>query len=645
MLAKRRQLRNYGVMNAVLTFVRRYPILTLAVAAIIAYLVLTLSGNNGIAVWVGIITVLIVIGVTAIDMLRDVLRGHYGLDILAVVAMVATLSVGEYLASLIIVLMLSGGEALEDYASYRASRELTALLDRSPRVAHRAIADDRTSFEDIPVEEVRVGDELLVRPHEIIPVNGTLLTDSASFDESSLTGESLPVTHRSGESLLSGILNGQSAIRIRATHLSVESEYQQILELVREAHESQAPIVRLADRFAIPFTVVSLLIAGIAWAVSGDPVRFAQVLVLATPCPLLIAAPVAFLGGLSRAARSGIVIKGGHVLETLATVRSVAFDKTGTLTEGRPELVDVRPAAGLSEEELLFLVASAEQYSSHVLAEGVLRAATERGIETVLSDEAEEEATQGVSAFINGRRVVVGKLSFVREHASEAQPTEIHDGQLAAYVSVDNTFAGAVVLADAVRSDAAELVSWLSAGGIERIAILSGDASTTVTEVGASLGITETHAELLPGDKVRLMRNFDPKPSLMVGDGVNDAPVLATADVGIAMGARGATAAGEAADAVILNDSLSRVAHAVSISKYTLRIALQAIWVGIVLSIGLMLVATTGVIPAVAGALIQEVIDIIAIVYALRTLSGKLPEFTGNTPLAVSRNASRAVSH
>lgn len=612
-------------MQSVTQAVRRYPILAVAVIATVSYLGCLCSGFHEAATWISIITVTIVIVITSIQMLRDIVRGHYGLDILALVAMIATLAVSEYLAALIIVLMLSGGEALEDYAELRASRELNALLDRSPRVAHRFTADTNSErLSDISVEEVRVGDELLVRPAEVVPVDATLLTDEADLNEASLTGEALPVTHTAGATLLSGMVNGEQAIRIRALRPSAESEYQQIIALVREAQETQAPVVRLADRYAIPFTAVSLFIAGIAWWVSGDPLRFAQVLVLATPCPLLIAAPVAFLGGLSRAARAGIVIKGGSVIEQLADVQTVAFDKTGTLTEGKPVLVALHPRL-MPQEEFLYLVASAEQYSSHVLAEGIVQAARDRGLRLTQSEDASEYATQGVAAVIDGNAIRVGKLGFIREEDPSAPRASLNAGEVAAYVTVNGVYAGTVILADEIRKGAPALVAWLREHQVQRTVILSGDASETVAQVANTLGITEHHAELLPADKVRIMRGLSPGPTLMVGDGVNDAPVLATADVGIAMAGSGETAAGEAADAVILNDRISSVAEAMSISSHTLRVALQAIWIGIIMSLVLMMIATTGVIPAVVGALLQEIIDLVAIVYALRTLKPRPP--------------------
>ena len=602
-----------------------YPVIVISAVVLAVVLALELSGSQTPARWIATAYVAAFIVWTLVGMVRAVLRGHVGLDILAVVAMIATLAVGEYLASLIVVLMLSGGEALEDYAGRRARRDLTALLDRSPRVAHVVHPDagiDGDKVEDRDVDDVAIGDVLLVRPSEIVPVDGILLTATGSFDESSLTGESMPVRRDAGSEVMSGAVNGPRAVRIRATRLSADSQYQQIIALVQEAQDSRAPVVRLADRFAIPFTAVSLVLAGTGWALSGDATRFAEVLVLATPCPLLIAAPVAFLGGLSRAAKRGVIMKSGAVIEQLARVRSAAFDKTGTLTEGRPALVDVRPAPGFASDDVLQLAASAEQYSSHVLASSIRQAALERGLTLTTTDDASEIATNGVRAALDGREVVVGKPAYVAAFAPDTTRTTLGPGQAAAYVAVDGRFAGALVLADDPRPEAARIVAWLRDNGVERIAMLTGDTLPTAQSIAEHVGIDDVHAEILPPRKVELAGEMTPRPVMMVGDGVNDAPVLAAADVGVAMGAKGATAAGDAADVVILVDSLNPIVDAVAIGRHTVRVALTAIWIGIGLSIGLMLIAMTGVIPAVAGALIQELVDLATILYALRALGG-----------------------
>lgn len=625
LLARWRSTRQAEGVRRLLRAITRYPVITLTVIVMIAVLALNLSGLDQAGRWLATLYVSAIIVWTLIGMVRDVMRGHVGLDVLAVVAMVATLAVGEYVAALIIVLMLSGGEALEDYAGRRAKKELTALLDRSPQIAHVIVHPDATTSDEVrdaAADDVRIGDVLLVRPSEIVPVDGVLLTESGTFDESSLTGESMPVSRAAGEEVLSGAVNGSRAVRMRAIRRSADSQYQQIVALVRDAQESRAPVVRLADQFAIPFTAVSLVIAGAAWGISGDPTRFAEVLVLATPCPLLIAAPVAFLGGLSRAAKAGIIIKGGAVIEQLARVRSAAFDKTGTLTQGRPDLVDVRAAAGFDADEVLRLAASAEQYSSHVLAEGIRRAADDRGLHIESATDAREVATNGVTATIGGRIVVVGKPAYIAALAPDTQRADLDPGQAAAYVAVDGRFAGVLVLADDARAESPAVVEWLGAHGVGRIVMLTGDAQATAESIAHAVGITEVHAELLPPEKVHLAAELRPRPVLMVGDGVNDAPVLAAADIGIAMGAKGATAAGDAADAVILKDSLAKVVDAISIGRHTLRVAYAAIWIGIGISIALMLIAATGVIPAVAGALIQELVDLATILYALRALTG-----------------------
>ncbi len=613
----------------------------MTVVVLAAVLLLHVVGEDVLGRWIATVCVAAFVVWTLVGMVRDVMRGHVGLDILAVVAMVATLAVGEYLASLIIVLMLSGGEALEDFAARRAKRDLTALLDRSPRIAHvivHPLSGESDEVRDVAVDDVVVGDVLLVRPSEIVPVDGVLLSESGSFDESSLTGESLPVTREVGGDVLSGAINGTRAVHVRAVRRSVDSQYQQIVALVRAAEGSKAPVVRLADRFAIPFTAVALVLAGTAWLISGDSTRFAEVLVLATPCPLLIAAPVAFLGGLSRAAKTGVIMKGGAVIEQLARVRSAAFDKTGTLTEGRPDLVDVRPAPGFGHDELLLLAASAEQYSSHVLAEGIRRAAATRGLELIAAEAASEVATNGVTAEIDGRTVVVGKPAYVASLAADTERVSLGAGEAAAYVAVDGRFAGVLVLADDPRPESAAVISWLREQGLERITMLTGDTAATAETIAKDVGIDEVHADLLPPEKVRLAAQLHPRPVMMVGDGVNDAPVLAAADIGMAMGAKGATVAGDAADIVILVDSLAKVADAVSIGRHTLRVALTAIWIGIGLSVGLMIVAMTGVIPAVAGALTQELVDLATILYALRALGGPPSGLTSARPSRQERS-------
>ncbi|CAB4636803.1 MAG: cadmium-translocating P-type ATPase [Actinobacteria bacterium] len=606
-------------MSRLQVFAKRYPWVLIAAIVGALGLLADLLGFSTLTAWGLSLFALVIASLQGYRMVRSLIQGHVGLDLLAVTAIVATVVVGEYWASLIIVVMLTGGEALEDAAAGRAERDLTALLDRTPQQAHRIDAD--AVIVDVPVGAVMVGERLLVRPSEIVPVDGALVSAEAQFDESSLTGESMPVERVAGELVLSGSVNGPRAVEIEATATAENSQYQRIVRLVREAAGSKAPLVRLADRYAVPFTLLAYAIAGIAWWVSGDSTRFAEVLVVATPCPLLIAAPVAFMGGMSRAARSGIVIKDAGTLERLATVKTVAFDKTGTLTHGSPEVVSVHPVGpGMTQDRLMQIIGSAEQYSSHVLATALRDHALARGLVLAQADKAREVATHGVEAELEGSTVVVGKPAFVAEHATGVVRRTLGAGEAAVYVGIDGEFAGSVVLRDRVRDEAAETLSMLRSLGVSRLVMVTGDVAETAEHIAEELGFTELHAECLPADKVTIVQSLSPHAVMMVGDGVNDAPVLAASDVGVAMGARGSTAASESADVVILLDDLHRSARAIQIGQRTIRIALESIWLGIVISVGLMVLAAFGFLPAVLGALLQEVVDLIAILGALRAL-------------------------
>lgn len=616
-------------MSRLLTAVRSYPLVFATLLIAVIGLILLATPSRDSAPWIVGGYAFVVAAWNTVGMVRQLIRGHAGLDILAVTAITAAVLVGEPWAALVVVLMLTGGAALEDYAENRSKRELTALLQKAPQRATRVSPDDDT--EEISVEEVAVGDLLLVRPGAVVPVNAVVVSDHAVFDESSLTGESLPVERAAGEHVSSGAVNGSAAVTVRALALASDSEYQQIVRLVEQAAGSKAKVVRLADRYAVPFTILSLAIAGIAWAVSGDAVRFAEVLVVATPCPLLIAAPVAFLGGMSRAARFGLIVKGGGTLEQLSRVRSAAFDKTGTITTGHPRLQRILPEAGFTEDELLRLSASAEAYSSHVLASSVVAAAKRRKLPLVDAESAEESATNGVAAVLRmpdsagGRAaeiavVRVGKPAWVREYATGLRLAELAPGELAIYVCRDDRFAGTIIMRDQVREEAADALGELTRLGIERTLMITGDVSATAAPIAEQLGINEVHAECRPADKVRIVSNVTPRPLIMVGDGLNDAPVLAAADIGFAMGARGATAASESADIVNRYDTLASLPRAVRIGKDTVRIALESIWLGIIVSVALMIVAAFGFLPALLGAWLQEVVDLLAILGALRAL-------------------------
>ena len=605
-------------------WILRYPIVALTIVWGIVGGVLWLAGFGTAVGWGFAGYALANAGGAAVRMARQLREKRFGIDILAIIAIVATVVVGEVIASMIIVLMMASGKALEEFAQGRAARELSALLDREPQTAHRLVSGS-SRVDDVAVGEIVVGDLILIRAGEVVPVDGRLTSVSAAFDESSLTGESLPRTRGEGDSILSGSVNGNASAIIVATAIAQDSQFQAIVSLVKQASSNKAPVVRLADRYAIPFTAASLLIAGVAWALSGDPVRFAEVLVLATPCPLLLAAPVAFMGGMSRAARHGIVVKGGGVLEQLARVRTAVFDKTGTLTHGAPEIVKIVAFPPFDEASLLTMVASAEQSSSHVLAASIVKSAQQRGLALENVTTSKEVAAQGVEATLESHTVAVGTLGFVQAIDSTTAPIKFRPGELAIYVAIDERFAGVIVATDTVRRNAAPTIESLRRLGVIRILMLTGDAQATADDVARSVGITEVRADCLPVDKVTAVRDILERPVLMVGDGVNDSPVLASADVGIAMGARGATAASEAAAAVILVDDISLIARAVEIGRDTVNIALQSIWLGIALSLGLMVVAAFGLIPATVGAGIQEVVDLVTILNALRALRRREP--------------------
>lgn len=613
-------------MRRLLRLARRYWAVTATLVVGALGIVLALAGAGALVPWIFGGYALAIAAWQAVGMVRQLLRREFGLDVLAITAIIATVLVGEFIAALVVVLMLTGGEALEDYANRRAKRELDALLARAPQ---RARVQRDGGFADVSVDEVVVGDVVLIRPSEVVPVDGVLLSPTTTVDESSLTGESIPVEKVAGDTLLSGSVNGVQAVELRASATASASQYQQIVALVAAASESRAPVVRLADRYAVPFTAFSLALAAVAWLVSGEPNRFAEVLVLATPCPLLIAAPVAFVGGMSRAARNGLIVKGGAVLEQLARARTVAFDKTGTLTRGTPEITEIRPSGGISSDELLTAVAEAEEYSSHVLAASFLRAADARGLVRRGAESAREVATNGVEAVVAGRRIVVGKFAFVAEHAPDAVRTPIAPGELAVYAAIDGRYAGAILASDIVRPEAPDMLARLDALGIRHTLMLTGDARETAEHVAAALGIGEVQAECLPADKVAAIQHLDERPVVMVGDGVNDAPVLAAAEVGVAMGAKGATAASESADVVVLVDDIGRVADAITIGRRTVRVALQSIWIGIGVSVALMLVASFGLIPATVGALLQELVDLVTILAALRAVGSRRDDAPG----------------
>ena len=573
-------------------------------------------------------TVPVIIALT-ISIIRDFLIGRFGVDAIALVSMSAAVAMGQPLAGTVVAIMYTGGNVLEDYARGKAERDLKSLRDRTPRTAHKWIGDELT---DIAVKDVAVGDQLLVRAGELLPVDGYLLAPRASIDESAVTGEPLPVTRSHGDLVRSGTVNAGEAIRYRASAAADHSTYAGIVRMVEAAQTANAPFIRIADRFALFLLPTTLLVSGAAWWLSGDKIRALAVLVVATPCPLILAAPVAFIGGVSRAARAGILMKGSTALEALAQVRTAIFDKTGTLTEGGAHLTAIETVPDVPPDEALRLLASLEQASHHVLAVTLVDLARRKGLALFHPTEVREFRGSGIEGKVKGMRIRAGARALVLGDAAlpdwaKAAAASANDrSALTVYLSIDERLSALVLMADAIREDTPAALARLRASGISRIIMVTGDDSETATMVAASLKLDDTFSDKSPAEKVAAVEAERARqPTMMVGDGINDAPALAAANVGIAMGARGATASSEAADVVILVDRLDRVAEAFSIALRTRFIALQSIVVGLGLSSVAMVVAAFGYITPVAGALLQEGIDIAVILNALRTLKGPGP--------------------
>ena len=667
-------------------------------------------GNPGFGQWLVIALVLIIVIDTVRGMIDDLRHGQVGVDVLAVVAILSTVAVAEYWASWAVTLMITSGEAIEEYAQAKAERSLTALMEAAPQTAHvvnlpgvgRGSAADKGDssdgfrrvgsasaaaaahrFDTVPVEQVQLGDVLMVLPGETVPVDGELLSGTATLDLSNINGEPVPREVFAGARVMSGAVNGSTALTMRATQVAADSQYQRILELVASAQESRPAVVKTADRLAVPFTVLSLVIAGVAWAVSGVPTRFAQVLVLATPCPLLIAAPVAYIAGTGRLAAAGVLIKAQDVLENLGRVTQVFFDKTGTLTVKQPQVVRVEmlpgAAAQLDGDHVLMMAGVVESYSVHILSKGIAKAGTEAmarlrrqsendgrpcpdpdavwfggGREHPVVKDINEEAGKGVSGEVNGHVVRVGRLSFAaagkdgfltagstdpagprhdpRPGTEAAGGTEediltrfglLQPDEMASYVSIDGQLIARIVLRDVPRANAKTALAKLHALGVARLAMLTGDKRASADIIANEVGIDEVHAELFPEDKVAAVKSAAEDGNavtMMVGDGVNDAPVLAVADIGVAMTDGTSTAASESAQVVVMTDDIAAVPRAIAIARRTKRVMLQAVIVGLALAVIGMIVAAFDLIPVVVGAFLQEAIDVVSILWALTAL-------------------------
>ena len=653
-------------------------------------------GNPGFGQWLVIALVLIIVIDTVRGMIDDLRHGQVGVDVLAVVAILSTVAVAEYWASWAVTLMITSGEAIEEYAQAKAERSLTALMEAAPQTAHVVnlpgvgcgFATDKGDssdgfrrvglasaaaaahrFDTVPVEQVQLGDVLMVLPGETVPVDGELLSGTATLDLSNINGEPVPREVFAGARVMSGAVNGSTALTMRATQVAADSQYQRILELVASAQESRPAVVKTADRLAVPFTVLSLMIAGIAWAMSGVPTRFAQVLVLATPCPLLIAAPVAYIAGTGRLAAAGVLIKAQDVLENLGRVTQVFFDKTGTLTVKQPQVVRVEMLPGaatrLNEDHVLMMAGVVESYSVHILSKGIAKAGTEamarlrqrfedgqrlcpepeaswpgHGREYPVIKNINEDAGKGVSGEVNGHAVRVGRLSFAAAGeegflaVDRTAPSRSEDDlrtrfgllqpdEMASYVSVDGQLIARIVLRDVPRANAKAVLAKLHELGVTELAMLTGDKRASANIIASEVGIDEVHAELFPEDKVAAVRaatGAGKTVTMMVGDGVNDAPVLAVADIGVAKTDGTSTAASESAQVVIMNDNIAAVPRAIAIARRTKRVMLQAVIAGLVLATIGMIAAAFNLIPVVVGAFLQEAIDVVSILWALTAL-------------------------
>jgi len=617
-----------------MTWLREYKARLLAGAALAAIIVGALlhlagSGTAGDRVWAIAVAVLAVD--LAVDVVRSIVVDHsLGVDTIALVAMVGSLALGEELAGAVVGLMFTGGAALEAAASRRARRELTALVSRAPRLASVRVGDE---IREVPVEQVQPGDVVVVRTGEVVAVDGSVVDDEAVVDTSTLTGEPLPVTLHRGMAVMSGCANAGAPFDVRADRPAAESAYAALVRLVQQAEQQRAPFVRMADRYAGFFLPLTLLLAGAAWAISGDPVRALAVVVVATPCPLILAVPIALVSGLSRAAKAGVIVKGAGTIESLGQARTVLFDKTGTLTVGTPNVQEVVPLDGQDRGEVLRLAASVDQVSAHVLGAALVHAASEAGLRLTIPDRVDEDPGQGIAGDVEGRHVAVGSRAFLI--AQGYDPDVVAGSGLAAgrgsgeahvLVGIDGELAGVLVMADELRPDAEHIVERLRGEGVRHVAMVSGDRRSVAERVGRQIGVDRVYAEQTPEDKLEVVRRLRADPSLspvvMVGDGVNDAPALAIADVGVAMGAAGATVSSETADAVIAVDRVDRVADAVHAGRRALHIARQSVIAGMSLSIIAMLFAAFGYLPPVAGALLQEGIDLAVILNALRALRG-----------------------
>jgi len=595
-------------------------LLGMALLGLVSGGVLWLSGRPDLAEIAWAAGVIPVLAALCIEIVRSLWKGEVGLDIVAALSMSAALLFGETLAAAVVALMYSGGTFLESFAQGRARREMSDLLSRVPRTATR---HRNGGLDEVPLDDIEPDDLLLIRQGDVAPVDGTVESDRAMLDQSALTGESMPARLDRGQDVMSGSTNAGEAFDLRVTRRASDSTYAGIVRLVEEAQKSKAPMARMADRYSLLFLAITVALATAAWWFTGDPIRAVAVLVVATPCPLILAVPVALVAGLSRAAHFGVLIKGAKPLEALARIRTLILDKTGTLTDGRPQIVSIDTKGDLSEDEVLYFAAALDQASKHPIAQAIVAAARARGTALPVPEDVVETPGEGVAGTIDGRRVVVGGAGFVAAQAGVADPegAVIEAGSVVVSLAVDEQLMGHLVMADALRGGTADLLAGLRRLGLARILLATGDRRAVAEAVTEGLGLDAVRADLTPDQKVLLVLTERKNgPVMMVGDGVNDAPALAAADIGVAMGARGAAASAEAADVVLLVDHLDRLLPGIEIAQRSRRIALESVAAGIGLSVAGMIAAALGYLTPVQGALLQEVIDVAVILNALRAL-------------------------
>lgn len=598
----------------------KIALLVVAATGLVLGLLVHLAGQSAVARLLWAVATLPVLAALLVQIVRSLLQGELGLDIVAALSMTAALAFGEALAAVIVALMYTGGSFLESFAEGRARREMHALLSRVPRTATRYLDG---GLKDVSVNDVLPGDLLLIRQGDVVPVDGMVASLHAVLNMSALTGESLPVSVVKDDAVLSGATNAGDAFDLVATHEARDSTYAGIVRLVENAQASKAPMSRLADRWSVGFLVLTLLIAGAAWWFTGDPIRAVAVLVVATPCPLILAVPVALVAGLSRAAHFGVLIKGARPLENMGRIQSIILDKTGTLTDGRPQIASVLMAEGRTEDEIVRLAASLDQASKHPIAQAIVAAAGARKLELAIPTDTREFPGEGVSGLVDGKTVVVGGHGFVARHAETAglPIPEADAGSVIVAVALAGEIAGYIVMADPVREEVADMLVGLRREGVQRILLATGDRAAVAERIADGLGLDAIHSGLTPDQKVLVVLTERKNGAvMMVGDGVNDAPALAAADVGVAMGARGAAASAETADVVLLVDRIERLRSGIEIARASRHIALESVVVGIGLSVLAMLAAAFGYLQPVEGALLQEAIDVAVILNALRAL-------------------------